>query len=202
MLGSRRRSKKVHLRALQGHSRRNLIDSFITGQCDNSEWILPTNLPHWMCVQSSFYHQQWIDTGKSRFKLKTNSILLAHWSKRQRASRSCKDWLQWTTSCTILGRNIKTRYFGLILILRFTRDWHSFRLDRMQSSFLITTRSRLDQRESSIGLYCWTTASRWGCSTLSRRSSTRNVLPTNPTNPKTNLWSIRATWGHARCVCC
>ena len=34
--------------------------SFITGQCGNSERILPTYLPHWMCFQSSFYHQQWI----------------------------------------------------------------------------------------------------------------------------------------------
>ena len=38
-------------------------------------------------------------------------------------------------TCTVLGRNIKTRYFGLILILRFGKDWQSIRLDRMQSSF-------------------------------------------------------------------
>ena len=38
-------------------------------------------------------------------------------------------------TCTVLGIDIKTRYFGLILILRFGRDWHSIRLDRMQSSF-------------------------------------------------------------------
>ena len=29
-----------------------------------------------MCVQSSFNHQQWIDTWRSGFKQKTNSILL------------------------------------------------------------------------------------------------------------------------------
>ena len=38
-------------------------------------------------------------------------------------------------NCIVHGRNIKTRYFGLILILRFKKDWHSIRLDRMQSSF-------------------------------------------------------------------
>ena len=38
-------------------------------------------------------------------------------------------------TCTVHGRNIKTRYLGLILILRFEKDWHSIRLDRMQSSF-------------------------------------------------------------------
>ena len=31
-------------------------------------------------------------------------------------------------------KKIKTRYFGLILLLRFEKDWHSFRLDRMQLS--------------------------------------------------------------------
>ena len=38
-------------------------------------------------------------------------------------------------TCKVPGRNIKTRYFVLILIFRFERDWHSIRLDRMQSSF-------------------------------------------------------------------
>ena len=39
--------------------------SFITGQCCDSEQLLPTYLPHWMCVQSSFYHQLWINTWRS-----------------------------------------------------------------------------------------------------------------------------------------
>ena len=40
----------VYFRALQGRSGRNLIDPFIAGQCGNSERILPTYLPHRMCV--------------------------------------------------------------------------------------------------------------------------------------------------------
>ena len=40
----------VYLRALQGHSGRSLIDAFITGQFDNSAWILLTYLPYRMCV--------------------------------------------------------------------------------------------------------------------------------------------------------
>ena len=32
-----------------------------------------------MCVQSSFYHQLWIDTGRSKFEQVTDSILLACW---------------------------------------------------------------------------------------------------------------------------
>ena len=60
----------------------SLIWSRFTVQCDNSAWIIPSHLPHWMCVQSSLYYQQWIDTWRSGFEQKTNSILLAHWSKR------------------------------------------------------------------------------------------------------------------------
>ena len=67
----------VYLRALQGHSGRNLIDPSLQ-QCDNSAWILPTYLPYWMCFQSSFYHQQWIDTWRSGFKQETNSIFPAY----------------------------------------------------------------------------------------------------------------------------
>ena len=62
----------LHLRALQGHSGRNIR------QCCDSEQFLPACLPYWMCVQSSFYHQQWIDTWRSKFKQETDSILFAH----------------------------------------------------------------------------------------------------------------------------
>ena len=41
-------------------------------------WIIPSHLPHWMRIQSSFYHQQWIDTWRSKFEQKTDSILLVH----------------------------------------------------------------------------------------------------------------------------
>ena len=38
-------------------------------------------------------------------------------------------------TCTVHGRNIKTRYFGLILTLRLKRDSHSIKHDRMQLFF-------------------------------------------------------------------
>ena len=63
----------LYFRALQGHSGNNLIDPTLQ---DNV--IIPTYLPHRMRVQSSFYYQQWIDTWRSRFEQKTDSILLAH----------------------------------------------------------------------------------------------------------------------------
>ena len=60
--------------------------------------------------------------------------------------------------------------------------WKTILVSSTTTKDLIETRSRLDQRESSIGFYSWTTASRQNCPTVTRRCSTRNVLPTNPTN--------------------
>ena len=38
-------------------------------------------------------------------------------------------------TCTVHGRDIKTRYFGSTLILQFGKDWHSIKHDRMQWFF-------------------------------------------------------------------
>ena len=54
-----------------------------------------------MCIQSSLYCRQWTDTWRSRFEQNTDSILLAHWSKRQKSQRSWFFWLLCTTSSTI-----------------------------------------------------------------------------------------------------
>ena len=40
--------------------------------------VLPIYLPYGMCVQSSFYHQLWINTWRSEFKQETDSILSAY----------------------------------------------------------------------------------------------------------------------------
>ena len=90
-----------------------------------------------MCVQSSFYHQLWNNTWRSEFKQETDSVLLACWSYGQKSQGSWRDRLECTASCTCTmhGKDIKTRYIGSTSILRFGKDWHSIRLDRMQSSF-------------------------------------------------------------------
>ena len=51
--------------------------SFITGQCDNSEQLLPAYSPCWMCVQFAFSHQLWINTWRSKFEQMADSILSA-----------------------------------------------------------------------------------------------------------------------------
>ena len=68
----------LYLRALQGHSGSNLIDPTLTGQCVDWNSNIPIHLLRWMHIQSSFDYQQWIDTWRSRFEQKTDSILFAH----------------------------------------------------------------------------------------------------------------------------
>ena len=68
----------VYFRALQGHSGRNLIDPSLQDNVVISERIIPTYLPHRMCVQSSFHHQLWINTWRSEFKQETDGILFAY----------------------------------------------------------------------------------------------------------------------------
>ena len=51
--------------------------SYVTGHCSGWEWNIPLHLPHWMRIQS-FNYQQLIDTWRSRFEQKTDSILLSH----------------------------------------------------------------------------------------------------------------------------
>ena len=91
-----------------------------------------------MHTQSSFYYQQWIGTWRSKFEQKTNSVLLACWSMKSHKG-PWTYWLLCTTSRAIraqcTGRDIKTRYFGSILILRSTKDQHSIKHDRMQLFF-------------------------------------------------------------------
>ena len=113
MLGSRRRSKK-EIPVLYWWFRNNCLFpsssrtfrtqsywSFIARQCCDSEQILPIYLPYWMCVQSAFYHQLWINTWRSKFEQETDNILPACWSWGQKSQGSWRDWLECTTSCTI-----------------------------------------------------------------------------------------------------
>ena len=50
----------IYLRALQGHSGRNLI---IAGQCINSGRFLRVHLSRWMCNQFTFHHKFRIEPG-------------------------------------------------------------------------------------------------------------------------------------------
>ena len=45
--------------------------------CTDASGTIVSYLPHWMCVQSAFYHQLKINTWRSKFEQETDSILLA-----------------------------------------------------------------------------------------------------------------------------
>ena len=116
----------IYLRALQGHFWKQSHWSYSTGQRVDWNWNIPSHLPRRMHIQSSFYFQQWIHTGKSRFEQKTDSILLAYWTQKQRASRSWIYWPHCTTSSAIRAQRMEEAprrgIFGLILTLRLKRD--------------------------------------------------------------------------------
>ena len=67
----------LYLRALQGHSGSNLIDPTLQDKEVIESGKFQKHLPRGMRIQSSFYYQHWIDTWRSRFEQKTNSVLLA-----------------------------------------------------------------------------------------------------------------------------
>ena len=66
-----------YVRALQGHSGNNLIDPTLQ---DNV--VIGSGIFHYIyhigCAFNLHSYQQWIDTWRSRFEQKTDSILLAH----------------------------------------------------------------------------------------------------------------------------
>ena len=163
-----------------------------------------------MCVRSSFYNQQRIDTLRSEFKKETNSNLLAYWSQRWRAQRSWKYWFRGAWG------NVEARFFGSMLIFRFGKGWHSIRLYRMQSSFkeyfqLIVFPKLLDlklekskmrkhtchldhhqrSRYVTIGLKNWARKlfhiHRGKLFNSQKEKLTSKILPTNPTNSKSKL---------------
>ena len=125
----------VDFRVHQGHSGRNLMqDNFVIQR------ILPTFLPHWICVKSSFYHQFWINIWRSEFKQETDSIFSSQLILEIKVTRILKRFV-WGyhvvhNSCTNAWKNIKMRYIGSTSILWSGKDWHSVKLDRMQLIFM------------------------------------------------------------------
>ena len=75
----------LYLRALQGHSGRN---PYTARQCVNSEQFLRVHLSHRMCNQFTRHHKFRIDTGRTQFEQKTDSILYVCGSFEQRTQRS------------------------------------------------------------------------------------------------------------------
>ena len=134
----------LYLRALQGHSGRNLIDPSLQ-ECINSERFHRVHLSHRMCNQLTPHHEFRIDTGRSKFEQKTDSILSACGSYEQRTQRSGQNRPGRTTSCMVQAENVeetsKTLCVGSTSNLLKRKDLSSIKHDRTPSSF--TTHSQL-----------------------------------------------------------
>ena len=138
--------KILYLRALQGHSGRNPIDSFIAGQCINSKRFLRVHYSHRMCGQ--FTHSimnSGLIPGGQKFMSKRQTVFFTVCGSNE--SRITIDLdLTWMHRVLLgtsrkRGRNIKTRCTGSTSNLLKRKDLGSIKHDRTQSSF--TTRSQL-----------------------------------------------------------
>ena len=152
MLGRRRRSKK-EISVLHWFFRNNCVSpsssrtfrtqsywSFITGQCDYSEQLLPVHVWCPMCNQFTLLHQFGIDIWRSKFEQQTDSILPALWILWTRITRILirSTWVYRVMHNTFIkhGRDIRTQYIWSTSILLWRKDWSSIRLDRTQSFFM------------------------------------------------------------------
>ena len=116
----RRRRKQEKISILYWSFRRNSIPpsssrsfrtqsrwSFITGQCINSGRFLRVHLSRWMCNQLTHHHEFRIDTGRTNFEQKTDSMLSACESHGQRTQRSWDSRPESTTSCTVHADSVE-----------------------------------------------------------------------------------------------
>ena len=66
----------MHLRALQGHSGRNLIDPSLQDIVVIPDGFF-VHLSRWICNQFTFHQQFGIDTVRTKFEQQTDSVLSA-----------------------------------------------------------------------------------------------------------------------------
>ena len=128
-----------NFRALQGHSGRNFIRSFIAGQCCNSERILPYS-PFWMCVQSSLYHQLWMNIWRFRIQARDKQYSFFPVDSRDKSHKDLDKIDLNVPRRPQYLHNAWKRHQDAVYWVDITgcdseQDWHSMRLDRMQSSF-------------------------------------------------------------------
>ena len=150
----KRRRKQENISILYRFFRRNSLPSsssrsfrtqshwsFMTGQCIDSGRFLQVHLSRWMCNQFTFHHQFRIDTGRSKFEQKTDSILSACGSNGWSTQRSWDDRLGSTASCTVHTYSMEEKSQHGVLGRHQTcskeRIKSSIRRDRTPSFFTI-----------------------------------------------------------------
>ena len=112
----------VLIRALQGHSGSNLIDSYVTGQCSDWEWNIPLHLPRGDAhsIFHSIINNGLIPGGQGLSRRQTVFFLPVD---PRDASHKDPEYIDFSVPRlgAILAQSMeettKTRYSGLILIL-------------------------------------------------------------------------------------
>ena len=111
----------LYLRALQGHSRRNLIDPLL----QDNVIIQCGSFPHVYHIGCAFNLHSIINNGLipgGQDSSKRQTVFFLPIDPRDKDHQDPEHIDVEHNTCAVHGRNIKTRYFGLILILRFERD--------------------------------------------------------------------------------
>ena len=127
----------LYLRALQDHSRCNLIDPLLQ---DNV--VFPSNffqyILHVGCaINLHFIINSGLVPGRqhlNNYKIVILSVSGITWTKIIRILRS-STWRVMHNTCIQHGRNIRTQCFGSTSIVLWGKDWTSISLDRTQSVF-------------------------------------------------------------------
>ena len=155
--------------------------SSIARQCCDSERILPTYLPHRMCVLIFILSStiDWYLEDRIQGRDRPVSILLATWSDGQRAQRYWKDCFECTTSRTILHNAWKKHQDKVY--------WVNMDLVIRKGLTFYQIRSNASIFEGIL----------WACC-IPKVVRLKIGVPINPTNSKSNSWWIRATWYHAK----
>ena len=128
----------LYLRALQGHSGRNLIDPSLQ---DNV--VIPDGFFKYICHVGcainlhSIIKKGLIPGGQNLSNRQTVFCTSVDPMDKNHKDLDTIDLNEprRAQNCIVLGRNIKTRCIGSTSILLLRNDYHSIRLDRMLSSF-------------------------------------------------------------------
>ena len=109
--------------------------------------FFPVHFSCWMCFQSAFFHQFGIDIGRTKIEQQTDSILSACGSHGQNHKDPENDRLERTrvmhSTCTLHGRDIKTRVFWVDINFAFGSGWEVYQ-----------TRSNAIILQETLPAYC------------------------------------------------
>ena len=97
----------LYLRTLPRSFRTQSHWSFTAGHCVNSEQFLRVHSSQRMCNQFTLHHKFRMDTGRTKFEQKTDSILSACESCEQRTQGSWDSRPESTASCTIPAGSVE-----------------------------------------------------------------------------------------------